>query len=97
MHWNVCEYPGERMRALVHASGLRVSSSSAGLRQVITGDIAIDLGDRGALVGIGDHHPPPVLLVTRRRCLHGQRQTVEDDIALDGTHEIEPAAHRTGR
>ena len=71
---------GERERALVHAVGLRVVVRVLRRhRQIRLARHVVRLGDRGALVRVGDHHPSPGLLVAARRGLHRQADAVEDD------------------
>ena len=97
MDRNLSEGLTERVRALVDLFGLRIGRCAGGVGQVLLAAAAVDVGDGGPLVGIGDHHPTPVLIVARRGRLHRQTQAVEENLAFDGPGEVESAPDRPRR
>jgi hypothetical protein len=46
---------------------------------------------------IGDDDPPPVLLISGCRSLHGEFEALKDDVRRDGSYEIQAATDRAGR
>ena len=84
-----------RPRALsIHPPGLGIGFGRGGVGQVFGTDAAVDLSDRGPLVGVGDHHPAPVLCVARGGRLHRQPHALENDVAFDRSRQVKAFAHR---
>ena len=84
----------EAQCALIDPPGLRVRGVGNRMGEVFGTDAAVDLCDRGPLVGIGDHQPAPVLCVACRGRLHRQPDAFEDDIGIDRSGQVEALAHR---
>lgn len=96
MHRDLRQRVGQAPRAAVHAAGLRIVGVGLRVDQVFRADAAIDFGDRGALAGVGDDDPAPVLCVAGGGRLHRQANAFQDHLATHRSGQVETFAYRTG-
>jgi hypothetical protein len=94
MNWDLGQCLVKAEGALIYPPGLGIGFGQGGVGQVFGTDAAVDLGDRGALVGVGDHHPAPVLRVARGGRLHREPHAVEYHVTVDRPRQVQAFAHR---
>src|SRR5262249_44538409 len=94
MHGDLVDVLGEGHDGVADPQELPLARAAAALK-VWVRDLAPELAQCGALVGVGDDDEVPALRITGGRRLLRELQALLEHLALDWTRQVEPLANRS--
>ena len=98
------DHHGRHLGDVVDQVGRRVDDAllaSVGIHALVGGEVGpadggVGLGDGGLQIGVVDHHPSVALAVAAHRCVAGDVDALQEELAWHRPGEVEALAHLLG-